>query len=648
MSEVLNIDFETYSDLPIKFGSFAYAMHPSTEVICIAYGFKKDNLKIWYPGMEPPWILLEQLASGGLISGWNVTFEYAILKYTCQRLYGWGAKLQIHQVRCTQADALALSLPAGLGDCAVAFETVDQKDKKGKALITKLCKPRKPTKNKPYTRVTKEIDPEAFEEMYDYCFKDVITEIAIAEKLPRKLGEKELELFHLTLKMNERGIPVDMELVDSVLSAKAIYEKRLNEEIYDLTGGELSTTNSRPRSLKWLADSGLELASYTKKDIRDALDKDDIKPEVRRFLEIRSELSRTPIKKFDFIKNAVCSDNTIKNNVIYHKATTGRFAGTGFQIQNLPRDTYENPEELIQRFKAGDIADLDVYNAAIMLIRPAICAHPGKKLVVSDFSSIENRKTAWIAEDWKTLEEFEKGMDQYKSAAADIYDTTYDEVSKDQRQLGKIAVLACGFGGGHKTFRTVCADSWGINLSEDLAKFIVEGYREKYYKVVQLWYGLYDAAIEALTTKNVTSFNSIKFRVMADFLYMRLPSGRLIAYFKPELRMVMTPWGQEKLAITHMGTNTYTRKWERLTVIPGRLTENVVQATARDSLTEAMVRIENAGYEIVGCVHDEIIAHVDVNFGSIEEFDDLMKIKPHWALDCPVDCEGFSEQRYRK
>lgn len=645
----LNVDFETYSEQEIKYGSFRYAEDKTTELICVAFGFEGEEAELWYPGMSPPIRLVEHIKAGGLIRAWNATFEYAIFNYVCHRLYGW-PKVKIEQMICTQAEALALSLPASLGMAAEALGTSEQKDKLGKRLITKLCKPRKPTKNLPHTRVTKEIDAESFELMYKYCIQDVKAEQSVKALLPRELSKPELDLFHLTLRINERGINIDMDLVNAILKAKDAYQIRLNKEIEEITNGELTSTGSRPRSLKWLANNGLFLKGYTKGDIQAALTGESLTPEVRRFLEIRSELSRTPIKKFDFIENAICSDGTLKNNIIFHKATTGRFAGSGFQIQNLTRDSSDDTEKLIETFLSGEGLDsINVYNEAIKLTRTVICAPEGKKLVVSDFSSIENRVIAWLAGDYETLNDFVEGIDQYKTAASSIYSVEYENVNKDQRQLGKIAVLSCGFGGGWKTFRTVCSDSWGINISEDEAQEIVEGYRAKYHKIVSLWYGLYEAALDAVARPGVVcNYGLIKFRVQGEYLYMRLPNGRFVTYYKPLLKMVMTPWGKEKLALTHMGQNTYTRKWERLVVIPGRLTENAVQAVARDFLTESMFRCEKAGYEIIACVHDENVTQVPEDFGSIEELDKIMAEVVPWGVGCPIAAEGFEGKRYRK
>jgi len=354
----------------------------------MAYSFDdadNDKVNLWHPGLnEEPKDFLDHIGSGGIIRGWNCSFEYSIINYVGHRLFNW-PQIKVEQIRCTMTDALALSLPASLGQCAEALEITQQKDKKGKRLIHLLSKPKKWSKAKPYTRVTPEIDPEAFEEFYSYCIQDVKTEIDIFKTLPRHVKGEEQELYELTCKINERGIPIDVDLVSAVLEAKSDYEERLNKEIYAMSDGFLESTNSRPKSIKWLKDNGVILEGYTKGDVKKALERDDICDSARRFLEIRSELSRTPIKKYDFVNRALCSDNTIKNNIIFHKASTGRFAGSGFQIQNLPRDASKNPEELVNLFLKKQFKGMSVINEALKLIRPIVKAPKGKKLIVSDF-----------------------------------------------------------------------------------------------------------------------------------------------------------------------------------------------------------------------------------------------------------------------
>ncbi len=645
--DIVFCDLETYSEQEIKFGSFRYAQDVSTEIICLAYSFNGKETELWLPSQTFPEKLAKHIRAGGGVRSFNSTFEYAVLKYTGKK-YGIPAP-KTKQMFCTMTDALALALPGSLDACGEALGLDILKDKRGKRLITLLSKPRKATKNKPYTRITKDIEPELFQEFYDYCLQDVKSEIAIYNSLPRHIKDTELALFRDTLEINERGIPIDIDLVNAILRDKAEYEIILNKEIEDITCKAMNSTNSRLKALKWLKENGVELEGYTKKDIKDALTIKDLSEPVRRFLEVRSELSRTPIKKLDFVKKALCKDNTIKNNLIFHKATTGRFAGVGFQIQNLPRDHAEKPEELIEKFLTGEpIAGRNIYSEGIQLIRSIIAAPEKQKLTVSDFSSIENRVIAWLAGDYETLEDFKNGVDQYRKTATEIYNVEYEQVTKEQRQLGKIAVLSCGFGGGAKTFRKVCTDGWGIPITEEQAKSIVDGYRSLYKLIVKMWYGLYDQAMNAiLNPGKVQRYNQLKLCVIGDFLYMRLPSGRKLAYYKPELRKVMTPWGKEKLALTHMGNNTYTRKWERLTVTPGRLTENATQAVARDVLTFALSEIDSTRLSVIASCHDEIIA-LGKEEKDLEYLDLVMQKVPKWAEGLPLLSEGYCATRYRK
>lgn len=319
-------------------------------------------------------------------------------------------------------------------------------------------------------------------------------------------------------------------------------------------------------------------------------------------------------------------------------------------MQNLPRASAENPEELIAKFRnAESTKNRHVIEEAISLLRNALIAPHGYKMVVSDFAGIENRVVAWLSGDKKTLQNFIDGVDQYIDAAVDIFSVPYDKVTKDQRQLGKVAVLQCCFGGGKKSFHKVCNEGWGIPISMDLAEQVVNGYREKYFLVKRMWYGLLGAAIDAITLGGVHVYRDIKFRVMNDFLYARLPNGRLLSYYKPEMKMMETPWGEERLMFTHLGTNTYTRKWMRLPMTPGRLTENVTQAVARDILNIAVDRAERAGFKTIGLVHDEIITLVKDDSGlGIDELNKVMELPIDWCLDLPIEAEGFEGMRYKK
>lgn len=647
-NNVINIDFETFSECDIACGPIRYAQDPSTRVLCMAYSFNGGPVNLWTPDKSFPRSVLTRLTiNKWKIRAWNVSFEYAILKYVLK------ISVDFDQCLCTMTDALALALPASLGECGEVLNVDTQKDKEGKRLIRLLCVPQKPRKNQPHRILTPELAPEEFKKLYAYCVQDVATEISIFKNLPKHVQGSELLAFQKTMEINERGIPIDVQLLNAIMEDKEEYLKKINAEAVSLTNGELASTNSRPQSLKWLKKNGLNMEGYTKLDIQKALALPDMMPKVKRFLEIRSEMSRTPIKKFDYLVKALCNDDTIKNNLFFHKSTTGRFSSTGYQMQNIPRDSQKSPEEteaLINRFISRDpIGDRNINNEAITLLRAIFLAPKHHKLVVSDFSGIENRVVAWLSGDNKTLNDFRKGVDQYKDAATSIFNVKYDEVTKDQRQLGKISVLSCCYGGGSKTFHTICNDGWGITISEELSKEVVDAYRKKYHRVVALWYGLLNAAHDAVINKGtVYTYGYIKFKYEGDFLYMRLPSKRLLAYYKPRIELRKTPWGTMKDTLTHMGHNTYTRKWERLGMSPGRLTENATQATARDVLNSALMRAEKAGFKTIGLVHDEIIAISNKKEIGISLLNKIMSEPIEWCKSLPLDAEGYEAKRYKK
>lgn len=643
--KTLFIDFETFSrvDLP-KVGSEKYAYHESTEIICLAYGFSKEAIKLWTPDAPLPSIIRRHVDSGLPVRAWNIEFDFNIWNGVGKR-FGF-PEMKIDQIFCTMSDALALGLPASLEKCGEALKLDILKDKRGKQLITLLSKPRKPTKNKNYDRITKEIAPELFQEMYSYCVRDVQSEIEIFENLPWKLTDSELNLFRLTVLINQRGLPIDLELATAVIQAKNEYIKRKDEYVLLITNGELENTNSRLQSLRWIQKFEPWFENYQKAYLRNNFEK--IKNEnVKEFIKIRLELGRTPIKKFDFIINAE-TKGRIKGNLFFHKASTGRWAGKGFQMQNLPRDSHDEPEKLIEKFKSGDIENLSVINEAIKLIRSTITAPKNKKLIVSDFSGIENRVLAWFVGDKIAMQNFENNVDQYKIEASKIYNVDYDEVTKEQRTLGKIAVLSCNYMGGAKVFKSQC-DVFGVkDMTEEKAKEIVTSYRDNNPKIKNLWRGIEKAAIEAIENNCVSSCFKIKFAKVKNFLRMKLPSGRMINYYNPKIKMIQTPWGTMRKCLTHFGVNSLTNKFEERIATQGILTENAIQAIARDFLSEAMIRIENAGYSIIGTVHDEIVSEVDKDFGSVSHFSQLMKNKPLWALDCPIDVETYESKRFKK
>jgi len=361
----------------------------------------------------------------------------------------------------------------------------------------------------------------------------------------------------------------------------------------------------------------------------------------------------------------MCSDGTVKSNLIYSPTVTGRFAAAGLQLQNLParvkfKDVLkenacsteaESIIRCIEAFEEGleAVKELtpNVMALASLMVRPCIIPPEGCTLRVSDYSSIENCALHWCAMDTLTCQEFEDGLDQYKTFASDRYKIPYDAVTDTQRFHGKTAVLGLGYQMGDKTYRATAA-GYGLELSEQDSKDTVAFYRRKYKEVVRLWYKLYKAARGAVELGGVMEYGNTRFMVQHDRLYMKLPSGRLIAYNQPRVEERKMPWGEMKSVITFMGINPYTNKWARLAISPGRLVENQVQGLTRDILVQGLLNVERAGYKVIGSIHDEGIAYAPEDFGSIEEFDQLMCEMPPWADGLPLKAKGYEAMRYRK
>ena len=651
MNNDMFCDFESYSDVSVvKVGALAYAQHPSTEGLCMSYRFGINGVtKIWIAGEPIPPEVKEHIESGGIVRSWNVEFEFAIFNFAMTRV-GWPL-VRIPQCRCTKTDAMALTLPASLAQCGGALQLDNQKMSEGKALIKLLCLPQKPTKKQPLTRLTPQSHPELFEELYKYCIRDTDVEVDIFTRLPMSIDKRETALFHQCMGINLRGLPIDEKLVDACLEAKQKYVEVAKARILELTDGKVVNSNSIKQCKDWLLTEGVDMPGMDKLNVAKQLKK-DLAPEVREFLELRVETAKTPVKKVDRAKLSLCEDGTIKNNLIFTKATTRRYAGSGFQLHNLPKASADNVDELIGIYLNGKTDGRKVFTDVSKLIRPLISTEhleEEQQLIVSDFSGIENRVITWLAGDAKALQVIKNGEDAYKEVAKGIYGLdSIDDVTKEQRQLGKIAVLTCCFGGGAKMLVSVCQDQWDIKISEAEAKAIVKGYRDVNSKIVSLWYDLERAFIKATSQPGtVVTVSKFKIRTYKGYLFVRLPSGGHLAYYDPKVMPKKTPWGQMKITFSHIGINTYTKKWERLFATPGRLAENVTQAVARDVLAFSMMRVENGGFNIIGCIHDEIICLEDM-YAKLEDMEALMKKVPEWAKGLPIDVEGYTAKRFRK
>jgi DNA polymerase len=655
----VHLDFEAFSEVSIKkVGTCRYAEHPSTEVLCAAYALDDGKPRVWVPGDPHPRELFEWIEDGALVHAWNVEMEIPTWREICVRRMGW-PRIPFSRWRDTAALSLVHAMPAKLEDAGRAMGLAIQKDSRGKHLINKLCKPRRPSKTNPATRWTPKTAPKDFEDLYEYCARDVEAERAVGDALPiHDLDPLELAVWRLTTRANFRGWAIDSGSVDAMLGVLDRHSSERLAELSDLTQGVVTTSRQVDKGRRWLRAAGLDLPNLQADTVKEALKERDLPRRARAFLHIRRELALSSVAKYQSMAERVCDDGTVKNNLLHHGAATGRDAGRGIQIQNFPRKSVVKNQDGVERAvailrredpaRAARIICGSVPRYASEMLRSMLIARPGKELFAADFAQIENRVTVWYADCPYGIDVFRRGLDEYRMFGSQFYygdDLHYDDVDDTQRDHSKRAVLGFCFGMAEKTY-VALAKTFGVDVSLAEGKRVKDFYRGLYKEVVQLWHGLNRAAMTAVQDKTRTRFKRIGFEVRGDFLFMRLASDRELAYYRPRVMLVPTPWGEDRPAVTHMGFSKK-RQWTRLKMTPGRWTENAVQATARDVLMECSLEAEDAGYEQVGRVHDELVAERDVGTGDLEEFVGFMR-NPKWLKGIPIVAEGWVGRRYRK
>lgn len=652
----IHFDFETYSKCDIKkAGGWRYAEDESTEILCFAFKINDSKTRVWYPGRPKPLDLILILQSGNYVyKAHNAEFETAVWLRILHEKEGWPAPI-FKNIQCTAAKAAALALPRKLEEVGRALELPIQKDNVGHRIMMKLSKPRKPTKKDKTVRFTPENAFMDFIQLYAYCVRDVDTEEAIDNNL-RDLSKKELTVYHLDQKINRRGVYLDREAIETALSFIKKYSDTLNEKLLFLTGGTVETANQRDKILQFLEVFSVQLPDLTAARVEKTLKKKDLPEEARTILEIRQALSKSSTKKLETMLKMICSDNRVRGTLLYHGASTGRWSGKGIQPQNFPRGSLKGDQikRVFELLKEKDYKTFveefpDVLDAISSCLRGMIRSAPGKKLIAADFSAIEARVLFWLANCVKGVKLYEAGEDTYCYMAGDIYGYPVNKKNHpDERQLGKQAILGCGYGMGKDKFRDTCL-GYNMDVSKEMSEKAVGTYRTTFWEVPQFWRDLETAAVQAVRNPGqVFSVRKISYKRQGRFLFCRLPSGRLIAYYKPHFRWAKTSWGEDKLALHYWGVNSQTRKFEPISTYGGKLTENVVQAVARCLMSDAMIRAEDRGYNIIMSVHDELVSEVDKDFGSVKEFEQIMSELPAWAEGCPVDAEGWEGIRFKK
>jgi DNA polymerase len=642
---IYSIDFETRSHIDLADqGLDIYANDPTTEVLCIAYGSNPNNVRVIDSVFTQNFPLLDHVRNGGKIQAWNAMFEYAIWNCVCVPKYGW-PPLKLEQCIDSMAIAAANNIPQSLGDASIFMDATHQKDTRGRYLIQKLCKPNR--------KGVFENDPELLVELFKYCAQDVRTEMAIVGLL-RPLSAQEQHIWELTQRINLRGVPVDPNELHNAVLAVVRAQDAIDNELLALTGCKPS---ERAKLLSWLNEQGADMEDMTAETVLKKLVSTNFNnlfaaEDVKRALELRQEGSQTSVAKYAKMME-IQRDGKIRNTLVYHGASTGRWASRGgLNLQNIARPTISEDEinEAIPVVFGTGVGSMLQLSS---LVRSAIVAPPTKTFVDVDFSSIENRVGVWLAGQNDKVELFRKGLDEYKAfASTSLYKVPYEEVTKEQRQIAKSAVLGAMFGQGAKGL-VKYAEGMGVKLTETQAKNAVDGYRTSYAKVKNLWALCEVAAIDAVQNPG-TAFaagQKIKMKSVKQALWMQLPSGRLICWQRPQLELLTTPWGSQKMGVTIHSQNTYTRQWSRNALIGSSIFQSAVQGTARDFLANAMLNLELNGYEVINSIHDEVLLLADENGAEEALENDVMHIMtnpPKWAPDFPLAAEGWVSKRYKK
>ena len=645
MERVLEMDIESFSDVDlIKCGVYAYADSPAFEILLFAYSFDGGETQIidLAQGEKLPAEVEDAIFDVSVTkTAYNANFER-----TCLSKY-FGRYIPPESWHCSAVQAAMLALPRSLEDVGRVLGLDEQKMKEGKELIRYFCVPCKPTKaNGGRIRNLPCHAPEKWELFKTYCKRDVDVEKSIRRKLHNfPIPESEMELYRLDQRINDRGVLVDMGLVEQAIACERLHKEVVTKRAYELTG--LENPNSVAQLKGWLGDKGMEAESLSKKAVADMIAETD--GEVEELLRLRLLMAKTSVKKYEAMERSVCSDGRVHGMLMFCGANrTSRWSGKIVQIQNLPKNYIPDLELARDLVKQGRFEDIELLydstpNVLSELIRTAFIPKPGCRFVVADFSAIEARVLAWLSgEQWR-LDVFTSHGKIYEASASSMFHVPMEEITKGSplRQKGKLAELGLGFGGAAGALISMGALDMG--LTEEELPPLVAAWRKANPHITQFWWDVDAAAIKAVTEKQKTKVGKIIFEYKSGILFITLPSGRRLSYVKP--RMAVNRFGRDSLTYEGISEN---KKWSRIETYGPKLVENIVQGTARDLLAEAMLRVEKKGYPIVMHCHDEIIAEVPEGSGSVDEMCEIMAIQPKWAEGLPLRADGYSCSFYQK
>ena len=692
---ILWLDTETYSEVPIKWGTYRYV--ENCECMLVTYAYDDGPVQVWdrTDPLSYPDTVLDELRNPEVqIRIHNVPFDRGVLRHAL------GIDLPIERFYDTSIQARAHALPGSLGPLCEALGLGEDKAKikAGKALIQLFCKPR--PKNSKLRRATRETHPEEWARFIEYAKQDIVAMRAASKKMPTwnySAKSPEMALWYLDQKINDRGIYVDLDLANAAIRAVSREKERLSGEMQELTGYDEETgegvrsATERDTFLEYIFEAfGVSLPDLQKATLAKCLEDDDIPAPVKELIENRLDASSTAARKYNAVINAASPDGRVRGTLQFDGAgRTRRWAGRTIQPQNMFKSKLKQKEldagiELL-KFDVADLMCDDVTTLCASAVRGFIIAPPGKKLVVSDLANIEGRGLAWLADErWKlqAFRDFDAGTgwDLYVLAYARAFRVPPEDVTDLMRQIGKVMELALGYAGGVGAFVTFAA-AYGIDLdvlaaqvydtlpdaaraeAADFHKWMTEQgnntygmkretyimcetfkrlWRQAHFATAPLWKEL-EQTVKSAIYKPGFTFPCRKFNVRRDGAWLRigLPSGRALCYPHPEV--------SSKGAVSYMGQDQYTRKWQRILTHGGKLIENATQSIARDALADSMPAIEDAGYEIILTAHDEPVTETpDDPAFTAKGLSKILAVPQSWAPDMPLAAKGFEAYRYRK
>ena len=644
--QTLSIDLETYSDQPLaKTGVYRYVESPDFEILLFAYsvdGGSVQQIDLACGEKIPPAILAALEDDKVIKWAFNANFERICLS----RFLGYptGDYLEPDSWRCSMVWAAYMGLPLSLEGAGAVLGLEKQKLAEGKDLIKYFCQPCAPTKsNGLRTRNLPKHAPDKWLTFKKYNIRDVETEMSIQARLLKyPVPDSVWEEYRLDQEINDRGVGLDMELVRQAIQMDGRSRSELTQAMKELTS--LDNPNSVQQMKQWLADNGVETDTLGKKAVAELLK--TAPPQLQKVLTLRQQLAKSSVKKYQAMETAICADDRARGMFQFYGANrTGRWAGRIIQMQNLPQNHLDDLSEARGLVRAGGFDALemlyeDVPDTLSQLIRTAFVPQENRKFIVADFSAIEARVIAWLAgEKWRQ-DVFAQGKDIYCASASQMFGVPVEKhgVNGHLRQKGKIAELALGYGGSVGALKAMGALEMG--LQEDELPALVSAWRQANPKIVQFWWAVDHAVMDAVTRKTTTKTHGIIFSARNGMLFITLPSGRSLAYVKPKI-------GENRFGgdcITYEGVGG-TKKWERIDSYGPKFVENIVQATSRDILCYAMKTLRCCS--IVMHIHDEVVIEADRRM-SLQAVCDQMGRTPPWANGLQLRADGYETDFYKK